>query len=772
MSAAPPMPARLLTRLLWLLTLPVLAAFLIFFAYRSANVLLLPHQVEYGEGPVLEWASQLAQGQLPYKSIESFPWFFSVYTPGYLAASALLLRLLPDAPWVSGRLLSLLSALLLAALLALAQPAGGGKKLRLLPALLWLASPYLFRWATFYRPDLFALLGSALGLLLTQRALERERPTLLPWAAGCFILSFWSKQSFFAAPLAALLTLALLRRDWLPRLLLAGLLGGLLVALPLWAVTGNALLENLVAANANPFSWQTLWRFEHSFVSLTPILLALAALPILQSVHRSFTIHNSQFTIHYSYFLLSLLVTLSVGKAGAWENYFLEPLWAMCALAGHTLARWHAAGGWRRVAVPALVLFQLALFVPGFERRSMVAEAAWLAEQRTEGAALRAALAPRAGQGAVWSEQMGVLAELGEVNPLHSFVYTQLERQGLWEPAPLVARLASGEGMLVQRHDAVADPLKRDRWSRAMLDAGERGFALGTRAGQWQVRPPQPFPDADAPQPLDDSLTLLTWMVLDCRTEPCVPLPRPVELTGQERLTIHLLWRSEAWISQALTASVQLFAPDGTRVGQHDAPVRGGLGGDWPAGALVRDEHELALPTALPPGGYTLRLSLYESEMGQPRGTTTLSRLKISPPPPAASLAVPAAIAFGETLRLVGHDALPVALTPGSTLPLQMQWESVAATNQPLTAFLHLVAPDGTLAAQMDFPPPYPPALWHPGERVELTYPLPLPNTLPPGEYELRVGWYHSDSLARLPATGANTVDGALRLGTVRVPPN
>ena len=67
------MPPRSLARLLWLLASFALALFLLFFAYRSANVLLLPHQAEYGEGPVLEWAQAIAQGRLPYKPIESFP---------------------------------------------------------------------------------------------------------------------------------------------------------------------------------------------------------------------------------------------------------------------------------------------------------------------------------------------------------------------------------------------------------------------------------------------------------------------------------------------------------------------------------------------------------------------------------------------------------------------------------------------------------------------------------------------------------------------------
>lgn len=737
--------ARLLSRLLWGATWVALLFFLLFFAFRSLSILGFPYQVEYGEGPVLGWTQQLAMGQWPYKPFAAFPWSFSVYTPGYLAASALLARLLPlTTPlWFGGRLLSLLSALGLALLIPLAVRSRGAGLL----ALLWLATPYLFRWATFFRPDLFALLWSAVGLVLLQRALARDERRLLLVAVLCLVLAFFSKQSFFAAPLAGLFYLARQRRAWLPLYVGSGALAGLLCGSLLSWASGGAMLDNLILANANPFSWSALWHFERAFFQTVPLLALLALWRIWQRPGGLFAL----------YALLSLLVTISVGKAGAWENYFLEPLWAFCVLAAQALPALPA----RERLLPALLLLQLALFLPGYERWDPRAERAWLAEMAAEGAALHAALAPLPPGALIWSEQMGLLAEQRRPIPLHSFVYTQLARQGLWEEEALLHRLRAGEGaLLIQRWDAVADPLGRDRWSRAMLDAAEQGFALGERAGRWRLRPPLPFPKAESdPQPLNERIQLRAWMVRDHRV--------PVALEAGERLSIHLLWQAQQAEAIPLSSSVQLFAPDGERVAQHDAPLRcAGLGGAWPAGALVRDEHELSLPDRLPPGPYTLQLSLYESESGRVRGTLSLGRLKVSPPPPTGRVAQPSAVRFGGALRLLGHDRLPTTLDAGTMLTLRARWQALGSLERPLTSFLHLVGPEGTLVAQHDLAPAYPVTVWSAGEAVELLYSLVIPDSLPPGDYRLYLGWYEAESFQRLPLTGGSD---ALELGQLRV---
>ena len=179
---APPPIARL-THVGWALVIGGLAGLLAFFALRAAWVVPFPFGVENGEGHVLAWTALLRAGQLPYKPVAPFPWDFAVYTPGYFAATAALSTLLPDPAWLAGRLISLASALGAAWLLVRQMPRHAGW-MRWLPAALWLASPYVFRWSTFHRPDMFALVWSAAGLLLTLHAKTRQRPRWLVAHAG------------------------------------------------------------------------------------------------------------------------------------------------------------------------------------------------------------------------------------------------------------------------------------------------------------------------------------------------------------------------------------------------------------------------------------------------------------------------------------------------------------------------------------------------------------------------------------------------------------
>ncbi|MGH2544141.1 MAG: hypothetical protein ACRDIB_15175, partial [Ardenticatenaceae bacterium] len=162
-----------------------------------------------------------------------------------------------------------------------------------------------------------------------------------------------------------------------------------------------------------------------------------------------------------------------------------------------------------------------------------------------------------------------------------------------------------------------------------------------------------------------------------------------------------------------------------------------------------------------------LLVSLYESATGTPRGSLTIPSFKVSPSPPTRSLAIWRDVAFGDTLLLASRDPLPEAAAPGDSLTLRAQWQAQKPVSSILTTFLHLVAPDGTLAAQTDFAPDYPPTLWGPGEVVELSYTLTIPDTLAPGAYELRLGWYDSATLERIPARSEEAVDEALRLGNV-----
>lgn len=738
-----------LAKVLWVGVALALGLLVAAWAVRSWLVVSFPFQVEYGEGPVLDWMLTLRAGTWPYKPIQPAPWTFSVYTPGYLLASAVvtpIARAIGASVWAGGRLVSLLSALGLAGLaVGLVNTRVASRWAGWLAAALWLASPYLTRWATFYRPDLFALLWGAAGIWLVIRA--KGRVSVLVLAAVAFVAGFYTKQSFFAAPCAAVLYL--LWRDRRSAMVLAGTgaVLGAVVAAALWFLTDGAAYQSLVIGNANPFDLDALFDFETAFLRTAPIILLLAVLAV-----------RRRLDVVGVWFVLALLVTVSAGKAGAWENYFLEPLFAGVVLASREIVQRTSAKDIVALSMPALVLLQLVLYLPGFERLGPFAERRWLAARAAEEAALADAVAQVPDP--VLSEHMGVLAQAGRPVWLHSFVYTQLQRQGVFDPAPLVESIREHEyPLVVERAGARVDRLDLDRWSQTVLNAIESAYAVEGEAGRWLLMRPFSLRRAGG-EALNENLRLARW---DVAVNGRPTDAGPIAVAPNDTLDVHLLWNATGQPQQDLTVYVHLADWNGNRLTQSDAPPRAGTAptSDWRDGDLVRDVHTLMVPADAEPGAYYLDVGMYAETGGtlqQAGSPIRLRGLKV-PLPADTSEVVEPLVTVDNTFDLISLEP-PERASPGETLTVESKW--VAAKTPPLafTSYLHLAGPCEDDAcrlpptAQDDHVPlygRYPTDIWTPGEIVTMQHTVMVPADAPAGRYVLRLGWYDPTDGARLP---------------------
>jgi len=94
-------------------------------------------------------------------------------------------------------------------------------------------------------------------------------------------------------------------------------------------------------------------------------------------------------------------------------------------------------------------------------------------------------------------------------------------------------------------------------------------------------------------------------------------------------------------------------------------------------------------------------------------------------------------------------------LQAGTPLTATMTWRAVGPSGRPSTVFVHILTPEGRLAAQLDAPPRkglYPTTVWHVGEVVVDDMSVPLPRTLASGRYGVRIGLYDSVTIQRLRA--------------------
>jgi hypothetical protein len=294
-----------------------------------------------------------------------------------------------------------------------------------------------------------------------------------------------------------------------------------------------------------------------------------------------------------------------------------------------------------------------------------------------------------------------------------------------------------------------------DNQRRSRLDAaGDLAVA-----GEMQL-PLLPAPPADitAPNPTElpvGAALVLKGYGLEGAAEPNAPLILDLYLAGEPQgaatpLTVTLTASSGAAAPVVLWSD--RFAPETT----------------WYAGEIICRRAHLRLPPELPLGAYTLTLATPVGGAPVTDLTVTPSTRSYALPP----LALPLDAIFADKIRLAGANITGDA--GAGNLTVTLGWHALDTPPTALTAFVHLVGPDGALVAQSDaIPGAYSTTQWAPGEVVVDPHQLALPAGLPRGTYHLVAGLYDPITGARWPvidSTGAAFPDQAVPIFTGELP--
>ena len=305
-----------------------LGVILLLYLSYALPVVAFPYPLDYGEGPILDQALRLAQGENIYSAIDGDPpYVITNYPPLYMAIIAVFVKLFGSA-FAYGRLISLLSTL--AAALCL-----GGVAYNLthyvLPAvtggLLFLALPAVFYWSPWQRVDMLGLAFSLAALYAaTCRPLTRQKVVL---TVLLMLSAIFTRQTYgLAAPLAITGALGQRnRRQSLAFLLLLGS-GGLTILSALNIVTHGGFIANIVTGNINIYTLDVLAHFIGQYLGwlLPMVLVLLMGMPGLIKQH-------TRLGAPVLYLAGGFAVSLTVGKHGSSLNYFLEFSAAMALVA-------------------------------------------------------------------------------------------------------------------------------------------------------------------------------------------------------------------------------------------------------------------------------------------------------------------------------------------------------------------------------------------------------------------------------------------------------
>jgi 4-amino-4-deoxy-L-arabinose transferase-like glycosyltransferase len=113
---------------------------------------------------------------------------------------------------------------------------------------------------------------------------------------------------------------------------------------------------------------------------------------------------------------------------------------------------------------------------------------------------------------------------------------------------------------------------------------------------------------------------------------------------------------------------------------------------------------------------------------------------------------------------------------PGSFAGIRTFWQVAAPFERDYFIFVHVLDAAGNIVTQRDAPPwqgRFPTSSWQPGSLVVDFNDVPLPATLPPGEYQVRVGMFDPVNGGHPPlrVNGRPVDAGGLVVGTIRVAP-
>jgi len=394
--------------------------------------------VLYGEGAVAH-AAVLARDRLEYGPYPGDPIFVAAnYPPLYFHLAAL------GDPFVTGRLLSIVATLFVAAAIAY-RARGGGRLLMAALAASWLAAAPVAIWGAAVKPDLVALALIVGGVL----AVDARRVAL---AGALAALAVWAKPTEALPALALAIYLAATDRRAAVRFAGAGVAALVVVSL-VTHLPDAAMLEHVV-------SWNALdWHADQALLlAVLGALVAGASLVALGVIRPRDAVG--------AYAIGALGVVALGGRDGATINYLLD------LLAAAWLAIAAAASARSSRVLPLAIAAQTALAIVlldplGLLPGRAISTGAWEPPGRMD--------VVRALPGSLLVEDSGLLVADGRTPAVDDlFLWSRLQDRR--SDPRLAAAIRAGEFAAIVSESDLADlgraPLwERQRWHPSVVAA-------------------------------------------------------------------------------------------------------------------------------------------------------------------------------------------------------------------------------------------------------------------------------------------------------------
>jgi len=396
-----------------------------------------PYALNLGEAPLSQAVRILFEGHIPYKDLSVPPFSLVPYGPVYLVLAALMRCLFND-PFISGRVVSFIAALLAGGFLfGICHRSGVKFFPAALAFFLFGAHPYVRKWGVQVNVDVLAVMFSLASAYFFIGYIQKGHKDWRPVLGGGVIalVAFFTKASAIACP-AAFVLYCLTRKQWRTALVfsmsMALAIGALYGGLNIWT-QGQYYFQTTYEISQRLFFPEFIFRYWLGALKVTPLLIGVTLFFLV----RPHFFREHRFI--YFYLLLSVLETVSLGKQGSETNYFLE--W--CAISALALAfileRWMRNQAHVRVVlVLAILSAQLIHFTPRFDLTLQGKRATYVKEEQFYDKISKLILKT---PGPIISWDMSLLVANGREVYYECFPMAQMSYSGVWDESPIIRDL-------------------------------------------------------------------------------------------------------------------------------------------------------------------------------------------------------------------------------------------------------------------------------------------------------------------------------------------
>lgn len=255
-------------------------------------------------------------------------------------------------------------------------------------------------------------------------------------------------------------------------------------------------------------------------------------------------------------------------------------------------------------------------------------------------------------------------------------------------------------------------------------------------------------------------------------------LPRR-EANPGDKLSVACYWRALEDVNRDYVIAVQLTDDDGEVWAERvESPVYGTYPTtEWAEGEVLKDWHDISLPTDLPQGSYHVSLAISEDDSLLNR--MNLQRIEISGRAHqfiVPEIQYPVQAKLGQNIQFLGYDLSSDEVTAGGPFQLTLYWQALRQIPLSYTVFTHLLDAEERIWGQMDSIPQRgeaPTTSWLAGEVITDQYEIVVAPDAHRGTYLLEIGMYDAETGKRLPiARHRQRLEGdRLLLGEVEVVP-